>query len=84
LRELGNGCALRPEETGEGQEPEPKGYRAGGGDRRDQVQVGYRDDEEEYEVATTEYAVEAGLLLSYWQGSSHLGYLPVFFCSGLN
>ena len=62
LGEFGDGCALRPEEAAEGDDPEPDGDGAGGRDRRDHVEVRDRDDEQQHQVFAAEDALEAGLV----------------------
>ena len=73
LRQFGDCRALGPEETREGDEPEPEGDWARGGYRWDHVQVGYGYYEEQDQIAATEYAIKAGLLLACWNGSRHFG-----------
>ena len=58
--EFDDGDALRPEEKDEGDDPEPDGDAAVGGDGRDDVEVEDGDDEEEDEIAASEGADEVG------------------------
>jgi len=62
MREFDDGDALRPEEEEERNQPEPDGDAAVGGDRGDDVEIEYRDDEEEDEVKASEDAFEVGLI----------------------
>ncbi len=71
LGEFGDGCALRPEEAAQGDDPEPDGDGAGGGDRRHHVEVRDGDDEEQHQVFAAEDALEAGLV-SECDGFAHL------------
>ena len=61
VSEFDDGDALRPEEEDEGDDPEPDGDAAVGGDGGDYVQVEDGDYEEEDEIAASEGADEVGL-----------------------
>jgi hypothetical protein len=61
VSEFDDGDALRPEEEDEGDDPEPDGDAAVGGDGRDDVEVEDGYDEEEDEVAASEGADELGV-----------------------
>ena len=61
MGEFDDGDALRPEEKKKGDDPEPDGDAAVGGDGGDDVEVENGDDEEEDEIAASEGADQVGL-----------------------
>ena len=52
------GNALGPEEEEQGDDPEPDGDTAIGGDAGDNVQVEYGNHEEQHQIEAAEYALE--------------------------
>ena len=56
MRQFDHGDALRPEEKNQGDDPQPDGYAAIGGDGRDNVEIEDRDDEEKDEVPAAQDA----------------------------
>jgi len=59
--EFDDGNALRQEEEQQRDNPEPDGDAAVGRDRRQDVEIENRDDEQEHEVALPEHALEMRL-----------------------
>ena len=62
LREFGNGCALRPEEATEGDDPKPDSKRAARRDGRHHVEVSDCDDKKQHEVFSAQNPFQAGLM----------------------
>src|ERR1700686_1518933 len=72
VREFDDGDALRPEEKKKGDDPEPDGDAAVGGDGRDDIEVEDGDYEEEDEIAAPEGADEVGLGVGLGGGGQSL------------
>ena len=60
MGEFDDGDALRPEEEEQGDDPEPDGDAAVGGDGGHDVEVEDGDDEKQHQVASSEDALEVG------------------------
>ena len=62
LRQFNDGDSLRPEEKKQGDDPEPDGHAAIGGDRGNNVQIEDGDDEQQDQVEAAEDALQVWLV----------------------